>query len=263
MQTYSFDMLSRPSRAVDCLLFREDFEQDGTGPYGMKTQVCPRSRCNQILGNHPHRTDALQTLYYRAHQYIRPKCSLTLDDFQDDLISLSTMAQTTCEECQQLMIDHGRRRSTTGKREDEGVLGVYIEKALPARDIFDCGDVGEFFRNIGNGKILEHMLILEKGLLDMETRIYIRQCYIDILNRIKGGANGIYRYVITGSSGIGKSLFALYCIYCLYQEYGAIISNRATPVIIRLSEHDDQVHQYSTALNFGFISWSAPSPIYC
>ena len=86
----------------------------------------------------------------------------------------------------------------------------------------------EFWLSLPQAQVDKHgILTLSRnttflGDLKGEDRLYVRDCYRElydvIVERTTCGARPARRMVITGTPGIGKSLFALYCLWRLSRE---------------------------------------------
>jgi len=74
------------------------------------------------------------------------------------------------------------------------------------------------YKEAGKGFPTAGFIDIEESPITKNSKLYVRKCYPDLYNIIKGGISKVVNIAITGTPGIGKSCFLLYFILQLLYE---------------------------------------------
>jgi hypothetical protein len=103
-----------------------------------------------------------------------------------------------------------------GKSKKEALV-VVVPTPIPSSQFERCRK--EFYKNIYSAIESDGLITFEQVIPSISlNKLYIRESYRTIASSIKPGINGVEKVIITGTPGIGKSLFLIYLLQKLVKE---------------------------------------------
>ena len=85
-------------------------------------------------------------------------------------------------------------------------------KSQASRPYTSLQTVAGGYKEAGKGFPTAGFIDIEESPIIKNSKLYVRKCYPDLYNIIKGGISKVVNIAITGTPGIGKSCFLLYFI---------------------------------------------------